>query len=782
MKFGIFCAIFAFILASPAGWASALVEVSAVAPDVLSLRIQHGQVQPGRQIPYKANNLLDRIDQKNGHHRWVFRGNKAIGALVGPGGNILFGFDQFSDTPVNLRELLRAEAYSVTSLDDPGYRTAQKPLAVYRKSRPTNMAQTGIWEFAWPMEHLLYLHMPAPLREGAQYRVEHQGRAIPPQAYRHDSLRNFSESVHVSQVGFRPDDPVKHGFLSLWRGDGGGQTFNTNLRFHLIEQQSGQSQFSGTVRLSRSGREAEDNSGRNYNLADVWLLDFAHFRRSGRYRLCVEQIGCSKEFSIASNVWQDAFYVSVRGLLHQRSGIELGPPHTRYQRPRNMHPEDGLRVFHSNVSLLDSMNGLNARGEDRDNFYLLNRQRTQRILPDAWGGYADAGDWDRRAQHLQIPMLLLELVEMFPEYFSKFSMNIPRQFPNLPDILNEALWGTEIFRRLQEPDGGVRGGIESAEHTRHGEASWQESLTVMAYAPDMWSSYLYAATAARMAHVLSSYDKNLSQTYRRSALAAMQWAQNEFSRHRYPKLPHQVVDARNLAALELYRLTADPLWESIFRETTAFRVAGRKLAEWQSHAQADAAFLYLRLAKTDAAIKANVTSAFQATVKDMVVQGSRTAFRWTKENPDAWLGWGALSVPQALNLVRHHYLTGDERSLVTALNAAQFGAGANPLNMSMTVAVGHKYPQNPLHRDHRVSNQAAPPGITVDGPHDVKHLADSWTLKVLGPHLYPKYSDWPTTEFYLDIYSFEPVTEFTTHMTIAPNAYIWGYFSARKGQ
>ena len=764
------------------GHASMLSEATAVAPDVLSVRIQHGQVTPGRQVPYKPMPLLDRIDQKNSHHRWVLRGNKVIGALVGRNGDILFGFDQFSDNAPNLRDLVNAQAYQVTSPDDPAYRVAQSPRAVYRKSRPTDMAQTGIWEFAWPMEHRLYLQLPHPLKEGAQYRIAHRNNALPPQMYRHASLQNPSEAIHVSQIGFRPDDPVKVGFMSLWRGDGGGQTYPANLRFHLIDPQSTQSQFSGLVKLARGAKEAEDNSGRNFNLADVWQMDFTQFKRPGKYRLCVESIGCSGEFSIAAKVWQDAFYVSARGLLHQRSGIALGPPHTSYQRPRNMHPEDGLRVYHSNVTLLDSMNGLNARGEDKDNFYLLNRQRTPRILPDAWGGYADAGDWDRRAQHLQIPMLLLELLEMFPEHFGKLSLNLPREFPGLPDLLNEALWGTEIFRRLQEPDGGVRGGIESAEHTRHGEASWQESLTVMAYAPDMWSSYLYAAAGARMAHVLSGYDKGLAQTYRRSALAAMQWAETAFSRHTYPKLPHQVVDARNMAALEVFRLTGEKQWERLFLETTAFRHGGRKLVEWQSHAQSDAAFLYLRLPNADPQIKANARSAFQATVRDMVMQGERTGFRWTKENPDAWLGWGALSVPQALDLVRHHYLTGDEKSLTAALYAAQFGAGANPLNMSMTVGVGGKYPKNPLHRDHRVSNQAAPPGITVDGPHDVTHLGDSWTLKVLGSHLYPKYSDWPTTEFYLDIYSFEPVTEFTTHMTIARNAYVLGYYSARPGQ
>jgi endoglucanase len=279
---------------------------------------------------------------------------------------------------------------------------------------------------------------------------------------------------------------------------------------------------------------------------------------------------------------------------------------------------------------------------------------------------------------------------------------------------------------------------------------------------------------------LATYDPKLATTYRSSAEAAMSWAERAFAKNDYAKLPHEVRDARNLAALELYRLTGSETWHKLFVDTTAFKQNGRKLAEWKSHDQADAAFLYLRLKRpVDSPLRDNVMAAFKQTTSEMIQQGRKTAFRWTKDNPDAWLGWGSLSVPQALNLVRMHFLQQDAETLSTALYASQFGVGANPLNMSMTTGVGKKFPLNPLHRDHRVSNQAAPPGITVHGPHDVQQMADSWTLKVLGNALYPPLARWPTTEFYLDIYSFEPITEFTVQTTIAPNAYIWGYLSAR---
>lgn len=760
------------------------VSVGAVAPDVLAISVQNGQVILGKQVPYKAIPLVDQVVTKEGQpHRWVVRAGKTLGTLVGKSGNTLFTYDQFVSSPFDERLSDMADTYSVVSDDDPQYRDSTQVLRVFRKSRPTNMAQTGVWEFQWAMEHNLYLQLPYPLRAYCTYHLKTRQNFLPSITYKHLPKQNVSEAVHVSQVGFRPDDSVKVGFLSVWRGSGGGQTYTANLQYQLINVSNNTVAMVGSVRLSRSSLEAEDGTGRNYNLADIYVMDFSDFSRTGTYRLCVDNIGCSLDFPIRRNAWDTAFYTSVRGLLHERSGIALGPPFTSYKRPRNMHPDDGLRVYHTTTPLLDTMNGLNARGEDKSNFYLINKNRTHKLVLNTWGGYADAGDWDRRAQHLRISVLLIELLEMFPAHFSSLKLNLPYADSQLPDVLNEALWGIDFFRRMQEADGGIRGGVELDDHPRRGEASWQESQIAMAYAPDMWSSYLYVGAAVRAANALSTYDRTLSSVYLTSAQAAMGYAERVFAKHSYSSLPHEVNDARNFAALELYRLTGEDAWHKLFLATSAFAQSGHKLAEWKSHAQSDAAFLYLRLQRpVDNQVRDNMMKAFKLTTGEMIEQCGKTGFRWTKDNPDAWLGWGSLSVPQALNLVRMHFLQQDAETFNTALYASQFGAGANPLNMTMTTGVGKKYPLNPLHQDYRVSNQTAPPGITVNGPHDVQKMDDSWTLKVLGSHLYPSLQKWPTTEFYLDIYAFEPITEFGVDTTIAQNAYIWGYLSARGGK
>ena len=172
--------------------------------------------------------------------------------------------------------------------------------------------------------------------------------------------------------------------------------------------------------------------------------------------------------------------------------------------------------------------------------------RTDAVVPDAWGGYMDAGDWDRRIQHLIVSRYLLELADTFPETFRGVKLNIPESGSGLPDVVSEALFNLDCYRRMQTADGGIRGGIESSEHPREGEGSWQESLEVLAYAPDVWSSHWYAGVAARAALVLRDVRPDLSQVYRDSALRAMEFAEQHWAELGEPKpADGGVIDQRN---------------------------------------------------------------------------------------------------------------------------------------------------------------------------------------------------------------------------------------------
>ena len=761
-------------------------HVGLASPQLVGITIRAGHIEYGRQIPY-AKQAGDVVDL-SAIHRFVTRGGKLMGTIVGKSGDLLCTMDELVGEPLDTAWADRASSYQIASPDDPNYAVPQRPEAVFRKTKPSDLGMIGPYKFAATTESIIYLKFATPLAAGKHYVISFSQSQWPDQKFAFAPFSLRSEAVHVSQLGFRPDDPAKVAFLSCWLGSGGGLTYDDGLPFTVIDVATGKSVFEGLTRLSKAAADKnEDAYKKNYNGTDVYEMDFTALRRPGKYRVCVRTLGCSYPFEIGEDVWRKAFTVSARGFYHQRSGIALGEPYTTYQRPRSFHPDDGLKVYASKAPLMDTGNGLNQKDS---NFGNLVKGKTDEIVTNAWGGYMDAGDWDRRIQHLKAARLLLELAELFPDYFASLPLNIPESGNGLPDIVHEALFGLDFFQRLQLPGGGIRGGIESSEHPRRGEASFQESLTVMTYAPDIFSSYVYAGTAARAARWLAARQPDRSAAYQESALRAMRWAEADREREEkeYLMANHPAVrDVRNYAAAELFRLTGDAQWNRLFLATTVFTKPKVTIPfNWDSLDQGDAAWVYVRTEQPglDDTIKQNCRSALLKEADERSASAENTGFHWAK-HPYGPVVYGALSCPEScVNVVRAHVLTGDPKYLRAVVLASQTGAGANPVNMCYTTGVGEKWPQHPLQIDHRITRQPPPPGLTVGGPMDgsIPGMPDPFIGPFAWPVFYPPFKEWPALEAYWDVFWDPLECEYTIHKPMAGNAYVWGYLAARAVQ
>lgn len=766
-------------LANAASEEAQISQIYTVSPTVIAIEVAAPEVVLAQQVPYQEK-LGDAIVE-NPRSVQIRRFGRKLGLLAGEDRDTLYGYDRIQGAEIDEAAADLPESYHVTLADQP-----ESSLAIasaYRKTKPSAFAnsQQG---YAWPKTHTLFLSLGEPMQPGKTYEVSFLELDLPDTQFAYDPMQTRSEAVHVSQLGFRPDDLHKVGYLSTWMGDGGSFDYSDNLKFWLVDVSTERSVYEGNSDYVRGESQSEDLKGRDYTLSEVHRLDFSSFDAPGDYRLCVQGVGCSFDFKISEGVWHSAFETAIKGFYHQRSGIEIGEPFSQYQRPRAFHPDDGVEVYQAGVSLLEVDMGVG----DRNAFEALSATRTDEIVPDAWGGYFDAADWDRRIQHLAVPRALFELHSLFPDHFDPVTLNIPESDNALPDVLDEALWSLDFFRRLQTPEGGIRGGIESAEHPKEGETSWQESLTVMAYAPDMWSSYLYAGVAARAAYTLKDYDTALAATYEESALRAIAFAEEEYAQtQNVQELPHQVRDQRNLAALELYRLTGESRWHDIFLATAIFRDGPAPLSAYDKQEQRDAAFLYVRLSNDPGSANLAVDSAVQRYALESFVQYAdslmdltrSTAFGWSKDHPYAPVGWGnGLGAPKSVNLFQAHILTGDPKYLEAGTSAAQFSAGANPDNLVFTTGLGERSPQNPMIADYRITGQTPPPGITLYGPADFTLYRDDWSFNLFANEAFPPAHEWPTVESYFDVYQHPIAAEFTVdHMVDA--AYTWGYLAAR---
>ena len=754
-----------------------IVHIGPISSDIIAVTVTDGKVVHGKQIPYVPERRDIFTQEKN--DLWLDRRGKRIGSLVGRTEKCIMMFDQVVGERLDMALLDKTESFEISSSDDPDLSVARRPYTVFRKTKPSDFARIGA-KMEAPLEHVIYLKLLKPLKTGKQYTIDFKELGLPRQTFIYDPTKMRSEAVHVSHIGFRPDDPAKVAFLSLWMGSGGPVDYKEKTPFYIIDEKSGEVVFKGEILLSKKMFEKdEDAFGHNFNGTNVYIMDFSQLQKPGRYRVYVDGVGCSYPFDISDDVWAKAFYISARFLYHQRSGIAIGPPFSTFKRPRNFHPGDGVRIYATNTTLFDIEYGL-RKNEER--FSKIINGKTTEIVPDAWGGYCDAGDWDRRIAHLIAARYLFELYDYSPKYFEKLELTIPGAKEDFPDIVREALWGIDFYRRLQTKEGGIRGGIESEDHPKYGEASWQESLNVFAFAPDVYSSYVYAGATANAAYILKKHNLKMSDIYTESAVKAMEWAENESNKNKTKYPSYQVNDARNLAAAELFRLTGFKKWHDIFIDTTALKGGETLISKYDSHDQEDAAWVYCNTEKKgmNKSIQLKCRNAIVDEAEKLINAQMKTAFKWAR-NPWRPAIAGTFTTPDCKNIIRAHAMTGKRHYLHAIVLATQTGAGANPLNMSYTTGIGHKSPQNVMHVDSRVTNQPPPPGITVLGPLDPNSFGQSETYvhKAANQYCYPELKAWPIIENYLDIYWYAAMCEFTIQNVI-PNTYTWGYLASRR--
>ena len=755
--------------------------VYAAAPDVLALQIHSGRITPGRLEQYAAQ-PGDERRVKDGMTLLV-RGGQEVGHLIGPKKDSFVAYEGFEGDPLLEAEADEPANYAVRSADDPAFARAVPPVSVSRKSKPDDWQQAN--RAGLTMRHVVYLRLPRALTPGRTYTVTLANVNVqtPTATLVFDPARAWSESVHVSQVGFRPDDPLKRAFLSLWMGTGGG-AFPDGLGFHLIDDKTGRSVYAGRAGASWAADKPEVmGTTRNFNGAAVSPLDFSDFTTPGRYRVAVDGVGCSYPFTIGARAWEDGFRVQMKGFYNQRSGVALGPPYTTFVRPRDFRPGDsGVSVTQSTYSQLDGgdpQKGL-AAGD------------TAKPVLGAWGGYHDAGDWNpRRVTHMRTTTFWqLELMELFPAYFRTLSLNIPKD-SSAPDLLNECRFELDCFLRLQKPDGGVPFGIETNGDPVDGEVSWEQSMPAYVYAPDVQSSYVYAAVAARMARVLAPFDAAGAKIYRESALKAMAWAEADRKARQtagtWAKLVGDVTEDRTLAALEVYALTKDAHWHDVFLEDTTLKTPNAPPFRG-SLQRRDTAFLYARLpdALANPGLKKNAVQALIADADGSLAYQQNNAWGIASDDPGKPQFLGFYSTPHgAVSLVRAYTLTHDAKYLAAAVGACLFPGGANPSNMVYTSGVGVNPVRHPLNLDSRRTGQPAPAGLTVYGNVDLARWGDqnwiTWPITyIFGAVSKPSPLDWPTTEAYFDVFLMPGLTEFTMDQTMGPNAYVWGYLAARK--
>jgi endoglucanase len=236
----------------------------------------------------------------------------------------------------------------------------------------------------------------------------------------------------------------------------------------------------------------------------VWYFDFSGVTTPGTYEIVDGGGQRSARFEIADNPYRNVLVQAVRMFYYQRLG------QTKSASNAGLNWADGA----SNL----------GPGQDPQarRFLESGNAGTAR---DLQGGWADAGDFNKyTAWTAGYAQELIDAYIQNPTVFTD-DFNIPESYNGIPDILDEAKWGLDFLKRMQNSDGSVLSIVGV------GGASPPSSDTKPSYYGDANTTATLATAAAfaEGAKVLGSLNNAALNTYAADLLArarlAWNWAQ-----------------------------------------------------------------------------------------------------------------------------------------------------------------------------------------------------------------------------------------------------------------
>lgn len=564
----------------------------------------------------------------------------------------------------------------------------------------------------------LFPELSRPLAEGEKIALTLPAGEVVEFAW---SEKTPSPLFKIDQVGYMPQAP-KFAYVGAWLGTAGPLPLHRELdgrEFVLADDATGETVFSGKLRARMA--DPTNKNGAPFTGEEVLELDFSAFKTPGKYHLRIPGVGRSFAFRIGDDTMAEAFYIHARGLFHQRCGIAKTRPHTFWEQKachltcrRGNFPPD---IMHYGKGGPDRRYGF--FDESGKSIGLKQFQLISESPPDvveelhAPGGWHDAGDWDRRPQHMAISGDLAAVYLLKPENFCDGQLDIPESGNGLPDILDEARWGLEHLRLHQQPDGGVGTWIEAPRHPRpgHGMAS-DDKLVYYLSCATRNGTLEYASYASLLALAMrKAGNAKYMEEFRNSAARAWDYALDpenggKVRRYRlrgktitYREEPELAPELLVKAGFNLFTLTGDAKYLRAAEDAAKSAERSMRKNGWR---RSPLFWIGLEIFPCDSLI----LDKLRASRRRAIEKEAKTMLRQQENNypvrapwygpRDGWvhtMGWGTHHpLSRARTLIAAHAMTGNPEFLDGALLANDFNNGANPSGSSMTSGLGRVYP------------------------------------------------------------------------------------------
>ena len=274
----------------------------------------------------------------------------------------------------------------------------------------------------------------------------------------------LNHNIRLNQIGYYPSAPKYAVVVDA-----------QSPNFFLVNAKTNDTVFGGPINYVGTWKHSKEK---------VSQINFSRFKKEGKYKLVIPNMGESHPFEISKNVHEEIAKAALKGYYYQRASIALEEKYAGKFKRAAGHPDDEVYIH--------------ASAADK------NRPAGTKISSPK--GWYDAGDYGKYIVNSGITTYtLLAFFEHDPAYAKKLNVNIPESSNDVPDLLDEIKWNLDWMLTMQDPnDGGVYHKLSTANFTgaiipsegtgtryvvQKGTAATLDFAAVMAVAARVYKNY-----------------------------------------------------------------------------------------------------------------------------------------------------------------------------------------------------------------------------------------------------------------------------------------------------
>lgn len=644
--------------------------------------------------------------------------------------------------------------YEISSATDPAYTISRSPLRIGRERRLLSFPYYPNHSLAHTNGYWSYLQLPMSLQNGNTYtvRVLNVNGAPSVATLYYDDRYVTNRNIKISQCGYAPTAPVKYAYIGGYLGDAGALPLAFAATAYVYNAET--DALVSTVPFALRADENKTYSHPTYSEKEmsgesVYECNFSSLSQSGMYYLYVPGVGRSYSFAVSNTIYRQLYEDIAHAVYLQRCGCAITAENSEWFQHGMCHTQAMEITTSTNIdTFIAGGSGTGVR-------------RT------VHGGWHDAGDYDRRAYHLDPVRRLLDTYEILGKKAQDGDAPVPEKNNGIPDILDEAWWGLKVWCDLQADDGGVFGGTERMAEGGMDEPVDDPLLDYYLFSRNCVNnegevvpvSAWFAAAGAQFSRCILPYDDSRAQMVFSRAKKAFQYAQNHADATQSDAMADAAAEFLCTTGLDEYRMLYET--SGVYR---SFSLAMNTQVTIDSGVRSACRNYWMSQA----------SDTVDALRNDNSYRCARPPYRAIR------FGGGSGGHDAAHDLCKGHALAGSTAFLDSVFHDAYFVMGCNPLGYCWITGNGLQSPQQFLHRLWIIDGRGeVPPGYHIYGPFAKSSESESYGMhyETFWNALYPEGLNYPRMRMYTPSEWMAGMNEFTVAETLIPGYCTFAYLS-----